>query len=94
MFENGEDTVKKMYTLIDDIADMDPSYKALMRSKILEKYPDFKFQVSEEKTAATAKGMFVTKAKLDEKKAQIEDIQNVQIPANAKEVAEARKRET
>ena len=92
MFENGEDTVKKMYTLIDDIADMDPSYKALMRSKILEKYPDFKFQVSEEKTAATAKGMFVTKAKLDEKKAQIEDIQNVQIPANAKEVAEAREK--
>ena len=92
MFDNSEDTVKKMYTLINDIADIDPSYKAQMRSKILEKYPEFKFQVSEEKTSQAAKGMIVTKQKLDEKKAQVEDIQNVQIPTNAKEIAEAREK--
>ncbi|MDD5930352.1 MAG: transcription elongation factor GreA [Spirochaetales bacterium] len=89
MFENGESAVKKMYTLIDDIADIDPSYKALARNKILEKYPDFKFRVSEEKTVQP-KGMTVTAKKLAEKKAEAEKIQNEDLPANAKDVAEAR----
>ena len=89
MFANGEDTVKKMYTLIDDIADIDPSYKALARNKILEKYPDFKFRVSEEKTTQP-KGMIVTAKKLEEKKAEADKIQNVDLPANAKDVAEGR----
>ncbi len=87
--DGDEDTVKKMYTLIDDIVDIDPSYKALTRNKILEKYPDFKFRVSEEKTTQP-KGMIVTAKKLSEKKAEIEQIQNVEIPKNAAEVADAK----
>lgn len=89
MFQNDEETVKRMYTLIDDLADIDPSYKALLRNKILEKYQNFKFHVSEEKSA-TPKGMLVTNKKLEEKKAQIEHIQSVEIPENAKEISEAR----
>ena len=75
--------------LIDDIADIDPSYKQLARNKILEKYPEFKFRVSEEK-ASQPKGMIVTAKKLEEKKAEAEKIQNVELPANAKDVADAR----
>ena len=93
MFSGDESTVKKIYTIVDDISDLDPSYKAQMRSKILEKYPDFKFQISEEKTSNSAvKGMIVTKAKLDEKKAILKDLQEVQIPANAKDVSDAREK--
>lgn len=89
MFENDESTVKKLYTLIDDNAGIDPKFKAQTRNKILEKYPDFKFRVSEEKTQQP-KGMMVTAKKLAEKKAELEDIQNVQIPRNAAEVADAK----
>ena len=89
MFANGEDTVKKMYTLIDDISDIDPSYKALARNKILEKYPEFKFRVSEEKKQQSV-GLIVTAKKLAEKKAEVDEIQNVLIPKNAAEVADAK----
>ena len=89
MFSNDENTVKKIYTLIDDNAGIDPTYKAQTRNKILEKYPDFKFRVSEEKSQQP-KGMIVTAKKLVEKKAELEDIQNVQIPKNAAEVADAK----
>ena len=89
MFQNDEETVKRMYTLIDDLADIDPSYKALLRNKILEKYQNFKFHVSEEKSSSP-KGMLVTNKKLEEKKNQLEHIQSVEIPENAKEIAEAR----
>ena len=89
MFANGEDAVKKMYTLIDDISDIDPSYKALARNKILEKYPDFKFRVSEEKKQQSV-GLIVTAKKLAEKKVEVDEIQNVLIPKNAAEVADAK----
>jgi len=89
IFSKDEATVKKMYTLLDDIADIDPSYKAQARGKILEKYPDFKFRVSEEK-ATQPKGMIVTAKKLKEKKEEAEHIQNVDLPANAIEVADAK----
>lgn len=89
MFSNDEQTVNRMYTLINDLADIDPSYKAQLRIKIMEKYPDFKFHVTEEKSSQP-KGMLVTAKKLEEKKALLEKIQTVDIPENAREISEAR----
>ena len=89
MFANDEDIVTKMYTLVDDIPDLDQNLKAGLRSKILDKYPDYKFHTTEEKSVAP-RGMLVTIKKLEEKKAMLEQIQKVEIPANAKEIAEAR----
>ncbi len=89
MFSGDEATVTKMYTLVDDIADLEPKIKTTLRNKILEKYPEYKFRTTEEKASAP-KGMLVTAAKLEEKQALAEKIQKVDIPANAKEIGEAR----
>ena len=89
MFSKDEDTVKKMYTLIDDISDINADIKSSARNKILEKYPDFKFRVSEEK-ASQPKGMIVTSKKLAEKKAEIDNIKNVELETNKKELADAK----
>ena len=90
MFSNDEATVKKMYTLIDDIADMDPTYKSTARNKILEKYPDFKFRRVSEESSSQAKGMIVTAKKLAEKKAEIDDIKNVRLENNKVALADAK----
>ena len=89
MFSKDEDTVKKMYTLIDDIADINADKKSTARNKILEKYPDFKFRVSEEKTSQP-KGMIVTSKKLAEKKAEIDNIKNVELEKNKVDLADAK----
>ncbi len=89
MFKNNEDTVMKLYTLIDDITDLDPTYKELTRAKILEKYPNVKFRVSEEKTKQS-NGILVTAAKLQEKKAEIERIRTVEIPKNNDDINDAK----
>ncbi|MBQ9495155.1 MAG: transcription elongation factor GreA [Treponema sp.] len=89
MLQNDEDTVERLYTLVADIADLNATYTAQLRNKILEKHPDFKFQVNEEK-ARQRYGLIVTEKKLEEKKAQIERIQSVEMPENAKEIGEAR----
>ncbi len=90
MFASGEETVKKMYNLIDDIEKIDPVYKQTTRNKILEKYPDFKFRVVDNKEVEQVKGVKVTAKKLEEKKAELENIQKVELPAVEKEVAEAK----
>ena len=91
MFENGEDCVKKMYTLLDDIADPDiDSYKMLSRNKIREIYPNFPFRVSTEEKNSQPKGMIVTSKKLAEKKAEIDNIKNVELETNKKDLADAK----
>lgn len=89
LLSGDRNLANKMYTLIDDITEMDLSYTAQARNKILEVYPDFKFRVSEEKSTSP-KGMIVTAKKLEEKKAEAARIEKEELPANAKDVAEAR----
>jgi len=82
------DTITRLYTLIDDVKDLDPSIKMNMRNKILEKNPGFKSFGTEEKTVAT-KGLIVTSKMYESKKQQLDHITSVEIPANSKEIGEA-----
>ena len=96
MLSCDEEQMGHMYTLVDDIKGLDgfegaEKVKTQLRNKILEKYPDYKFRAKEEKSSAP-KGMLVTAKKLEEKRALVEKMQNVDIPAIAKEVAEAKEK--
>jgi transcription elongation factor GreA len=88
MLDNNEDTITRLYTLVDDVKDIDPAIKMNMRNRILEKFPEFKFHGTEEKTT-TPQGLIVTAKMYDAKKQQLEHITTVEIPANSKEVGEA-----
>lgn len=91
MLSCDEEQMSHMYTLVDDIAELDGVIKTQLRNKILEKYPDYKFRVKEEKSSAP-KGMLVTAQKLEEKRNLLDKMQNVDLPAIAKEVAEAKEK--
>jgi transcription elongation factor GreA len=88
ILKNDEDTITRIYTLVDDVRDLDPAIKMHMRNRILEKHPDFKFFGTEEKTVAP-QGLLVTSRMYDVKKQQLEYIATVEIPANSKEIGEA-----
>lgn len=85
------DQMSHMYTLVDDIKQLDGIIKTQLRNKILEKYPDYKFHTTEEKSTAP-KGMLVTRSKLEEKLELFERMKNVDMPAIAQEVAEAKEK--
>ncbi len=91
MLENSEDVITRMYTIVNDIQDLESTYKAQLRSGILEKYPDFKFQEAETKSEAP-KGTYITAKKLDEKKAEAERIEKIELPKIAEEIAEAKQK--
>lgn len=88
ILSNDLDTITRIYTLIEDVKDLDPVIKMKMRNRILEKHPDYKFYGSEEKTVAV-KGLVVTQKKYIEKKERLEQINSVELPAVAKEIGEA-----
>ena len=88
ILENDKATITRIYTLVDDVKDLDPEIKMNMRNRILEKYPDFKFHGTEEKTI-TQHGLIVTAKMLEQKKQRLEQIISVEMPANSKEIGEA-----
>jgi transcription elongation factor GreA len=80
------DAIIRIYTFINDVKDLDPADKLKLRSRILDKYPDFKFFGDVEKTVIT-RGLMVTAAMYEEKQRQLAHIMEVEVPANSKEIA-------
>jgi transcription elongation factor GreA len=84
--EADPDTIIRIYTYINDVKDLDPADKLVLKNRILAKHPDFKFFGEEEKKAAVL-GLIATIAKYDEKQKQLARIMDEEIPANSKEIA-------
>lgn len=83
-----EDSVNRIFSLINDIKDLDPSLKLDLKSKIMEKFPKFKFFGGEEKETVS-RGLIVTRESYEEKQRQLKHILEVEIPLNSKEIGEA-----
>jgi transcription elongation factor GreA len=81
-----QDMITRLFTLIEDVKDLDPAEKLNLRSRILDKYPDFKFYGETEKVV-TSRGLIVTMAMYEEKQKQLANIMDVEVPANSKEIA-------
>lgn len=90
ILEKDEERVEKLYTLISDIKDLEPTIKAALRSHILGKYKDFKFvDVDIEGKVAQIRGLMVTEKMLVAKKKELQEIQSVLMPQNAKDLGYA-----
>jgi transcription elongation factor GreA len=79
-----EDTVIRIYTFINEVKDLDPQDKLNLRSRIMDKKPDFKFFGDTERKIS--RGLIVTQAMFEEKQKLLARILNEEIPANSKEI--------
>jgi len=79
-----EEAIIRVFTFINGVKDLDPQDKLNLRSKILDKYPGFKFFGDAEKKVS--RGLMVTQAMFEEKKKQLTHIMDVEVPANSKEI--------
>jgi len=79
-----QDTTLRVYTLIEDVRDLDPADKMKLRGIIQERYPEIKF--AEEMGKKTSRGLIVTAAKYEEKQKELVRIMEVEVPANTKEI--------
>jgi len=81
---NDEDAIIRIFTFINDVKDLDPQDKLNLRSRILDKYPGFKFFGDTEKKVS--RGLLVTLAMYEEKQKVLSHIMEVEVPLNSKEI--------
>jgi len=88
LMDSKPETIERVYTLVNDVKDLDPALKLAMRRKIMEKWPEFHFGGEEEKQVVS-RGLIVTAEKYSEKQKLLSEILEVEVPANQKEIAYA-----
>ncbi|MBN2627061.1 MAG: transcription elongation factor GreA [Spirochaetales bacterium] len=92
ILEGDKDTVYRLFSLINDVKDMNPKLIMNLRKKIEEKFPDFKIAAARDTRpleAAKSRNFFVTEAALSEKQKELKNIIEVEIPKNSKEIGKA-----
>jgi transcription elongation factor GreA len=80
------DEIIRIWTLVDDVKDLDPADKLKIKNRILKKIPDFKFLGATKKDVVNHT-LIVTITKYEKKQEQLAHIMDVEIPANSKEIA-------
>ncbi|MEW6548401.1 MAG: transcription elongation factor GreA [Spirochaetota bacterium] len=80
------ETIERVYALLMDIKEVDPSKKLDIKRKISERFPNLRFFGEEEKLTVS-RGLIVTSDKYSEKQKLLQTIMEVDVPANQKEIA-------
>ena len=83
-----QDSITRLYTLVDDVKDLDPSIKFQLKHRIKEKHPDFHF-LGEPEAEKVSLGLLVTRASFERKSQDLKRLIDVDIPENSKEIGVA-----
>ena len=85
LLKSGDESITRLFTLVDDIKELDPSLKIQIKHRIKERYPDYKFLGEMEKETINM-GLLVTRAGYENKQRDLRRILEVEIPENSKEI--------
>ena len=85
-----EGGINRVYTLVNDVKDLDPSIKIELKQKIMDAHPGFRFYGEGEQPDSVSRGGFmVTSDSYDEKQKALKHLHEVEVPENSKEISEA-----
>lgn len=88
---SGEDVAQRMFKMVNDVKDLDYTYKQGLRKGILDKWPNFIFPVTEVKQEKQ-NGIYCTARMKEEKQKEAENIEKVVLPQIADEISAAREK--
>jgi transcription elongation factor GreA len=81
----NEESITRIYTLVEDVKELDPSIKIRIRQRIKEKFPAYKFANEAEKDTVRM-GLLVTRFGYEDRQRELRHILEVDIPENSKEI--------
>jgi transcription elongation factor GreA len=85
ILESGEDSIMRLYTLVEDIKELDPNLKINLKHQIRERYPHYQFPGEQEKEKVSM-GLLVTRRSYENKQKELRHILENDIPENSKEI--------
>jgi transcription elongation factor GreA len=87
--EADEDGINRVYTLINDVKDLDPSIKIELKQQIMDQHAGFHFYGDRERETVSRGGFMVTNSSYDAKQKALKHLHDVEVPRNSKEISEA-----
>jgi len=88
ILNTSEDSVTRLFSLLQDVKELDPTIKIDLKQKIVEKNPDIQFYGRKESEVITPvnRGVFCLEESLSAKKKELKNILEVEVPKNSKEI--------
>jgi transcription elongation factor GreA len=83
-----EESLNRLFTLVADVKELDPSLRIELKHGIMERFPNFHFYGAEEKETVS-RGLIVTREALEEKKKQLKHMSDVEMKETSKEIGAA-----
>ena len=81
----NEESITRIYTLVEDVKELDPSIKIRIRQRIKDKFPGYRF-ADEEAKDTVRMGLLVTRLGYEDRQRELRQILEVEIPENSKEI--------
>ncbi len=85
LLEAGEESITRLYTLVEDVKELDPAIKIHLKHRLKEQYPDYVFLGELEKETVRM-GLLVTRMSYESKQMDLRHLLEDEIPANSKEI--------
>ncbi len=85
ILDSGEESITRLYTLVEDVKELDPSLRISLKQLIKEKYPQYKFRGDEEKQKVSM-GILTTRESYEAKQKELRGLMEEQIPQNSQEI--------
>ena len=85
-----EGGINRVYTLVRDVKELDPSIKIELKQQIMDEHPGFHFYGESAQPDTVSRGGFmVTPSAYNEKQKALKHLHEVEVPQNSKEISEA-----
>jgi transcription elongation factor GreA len=88
ILETGEESITRLYTLVDDVKELNPSIRISLKQQIKTNFPSYEFFGDHEKETVSM-GLLTTRSSYESKQKELRDIIEVQIPQNSTEIGVA-----
>lgn len=85
-----EDSIQRIYTLVEDVAGLDPTIGLDLKNIVLKRFPDFRFYSDQGPETVHRGGFMAVASSYEAKKKELELIHSVEVPRNSQEIATAR----
>jgi transcription elongation factor GreA len=93
LVNGGEESAVRVFTLLEDIDDMDPVIKRDLKAVVLQTFPNIRFygdkKAAEPMSASSSRYFFTIQSSLTAKQKELKHIVDVEIPKNSKEIGAA-----
>jgi transcription elongation factor GreA-like protein/transcription elongation GreA/GreB family factor len=88
ILDTDEESISRLYTLVDDVKELDPSIRIHLKQEIKKKHPGFRF-IGEAEREVVSRGLLVTRAGYEAKQKALRHIIEVEVPENSKDIGNA-----